>query len=135
MQRSTKFCFGSAFSALLASAAFAAGPPLNEPVDVTVTNAVIPVEVSNADPVPVEVVSLPLPVSELPANRYQKTVSVDEWNVTTPGNSLITISGSILGIPSDKILVLEFVSVQALVNSGDNVLADITCQGAGINIG
>jgi hypothetical protein len=108
---------------------------LNEPVDVTVTNAVIPVEVSNADPVPVEVVSLPLPVSELPANRYQKTVSVDEWNVTTPGNSLITISGSILGIPSDKILVLEFVSVQALVNSGDNVLADITCQGAGINIG
>lgn len=54
MYRPTQLCFATAISGLLSSAAFA-GPPITEPVDVNVTNPVLPVEVSNADPIPVSV--------------------------------------------------------------------------------
>jgi len=52
MGQSIRSIFASAFSGLLASAASAA-PPITEPVDVIVTNPVLQVEVSNADPIEV----------------------------------------------------------------------------------
>jgi hypothetical protein len=44
-----------AFGLACVSAAAIAAPPLTEPVDVTVANPVLPVEVQNADPIPVAI--------------------------------------------------------------------------------
>jgi hypothetical protein len=112
-----------------------AAPPFTKPVEVEVINPVLPVEVSNAEPIPVGVASLPLKPSEVPANRYQITLAVDAWRDSTVGSSLIQISGSGLSIPDDKILVLEFVYAQARVNPGDKAFLEITCQGAASTIG
>lgn len=103
----------------------------DKPLPVTVANPVLPVEVSNADPIPV----LPTTPSEIPANRYQISLSVDTWTDSGVGSSYITISGSSLAIPSDKILVLEFVYSEARVNPGDKANLEITCQGASSTIG
>lgn len=112
-----------------------AAPPFAPPVAVEVINPVLPVEVSNADPIPVGVASLPLDPSEVPANRYQITLSVDTWTDSTVGSSFISISGASLSIPDDKILVLEFVYAQARVNPGNKAYMLVTCQGAGSDIG
>ena len=52
MTQSMRLCFGLGIAVWISGSAFA-GPPLTEPVDVSVTNPVLPVEVSNADPIPV----------------------------------------------------------------------------------
>jgi len=58
MQGPIRLCLGITISALFTSAALAA-PPITEPVDVVVTNSVVPVEVSNAEPIPVSVSNVP----------------------------------------------------------------------------
>lgn len=52
MTRSVRLCLGLGMAVLLSGSAFA-GPPTIGPVDVHVTNPVLSVEVSNADPIPV----------------------------------------------------------------------------------
>ena len=61
MYRRIHQCLALTISGIFASAALAAppGPPVTEPVDVNVTNPVLPVEVSNADPIPVSVTNIP----------------------------------------------------------------------------
>ena len=56
MRQSIRPLLGIAFLGLIIGTASAA-PPITEPVDVSVTNPVLPVEVSNADPIPVSVVA------------------------------------------------------------------------------
>ena len=46
-----------ALSAICLPMLSVAAPPITEPVDVNVTNPVLPVEVSNADPIPVSIVT------------------------------------------------------------------------------
>lgn len=114
----------------LSVAAYASPPPGGGPpgpIDVNVTNPVLPVEVSNDEPIPV-VATTP---SGVVANRYQRSWLVDAWsNSGTTGYSNITISSSSLGIPSDKILVVESAYAEALVNPGDKAYVEIVCQGA-----
>jgi len=52
MTHPMRLCFGLGMVVLITGSAFAA-PPITEPVDVIVNNPVLPVEVSNADPIPV----------------------------------------------------------------------------------
>lgn len=109
-----------------------AGPPTVQPVDVTVTNPVLPVEVSNAYPIPVSVTSMPAASSDL-TTRHQITFSNSAWDSTTVGTSLIRSSN--LEIPSDKVFVLEYAYAEARINPGESVFLSITCQGAGASIG
>lgn len=97
----------------------------DKPLPVTVTNPVVPVEVSNADPIPVSVTSIPAASSDL-THRHQFTFGNSEWDATTVGTSLIRSTG--LDIPSDKVLLLEYAYAEARVNPGERVFLSITCQ-------
>jgi hypothetical protein len=101
MYRRIQVCLAAAIPGLLASAAFAA-PPLTEPVDVTVTNPVLPVEVSNADPIPVSVANAPeksvSPFARA-CNASAQTCSVDLTDLAASGEVHIThVSGAALNV-------------------------------------
>jgi hypothetical protein len=88
-------------SGLLASAAFAK-PPITEPVDVVVTNPVVPVEVSNSDPIPVSVSNLP-EATLIPFSRQcevvDETCSIDLTDLMAMGEIHITqASGGALNV-------------------------------------
>jgi hypothetical protein len=89
---------------LLAASAYAMppGPPVTEPVDVTVTNPVLPVEVSNADPIPVSVSNIP-ETTLIPFSRQcevaDETCSIDLTDLMAMGEVHITqASGSALDV-------------------------------------
>lgn len=78
------------------------GPPITEPVDVTVTNPVLPVEVSNADPIPVSVSNVP-ETSLIPFARecevIDETCSIDLTDLSVMGEVHITqASGAALNV-------------------------------------
>ena len=104
MQKSTRgyFCIG--LSGLFASAALAGppGPPVTEPVDVNVTNPVLPVEVSNSDPIPVSVSNIP-ETSLIPFSREcevnTESCSIDLTDLMAMGEVHITqVSGGALNV-------------------------------------
>jgi hypothetical protein len=78
-----------------------AAPPITEPVDVNVTNPVLQVEVSNADPIPVAVSSSSAP--------YQFELCLKEGNGTC-SRSLGGVVPSSVGVPQGKTLVIEFIT-------------------------
>jgi hypothetical protein len=92
------------FAFLLAASAYAMppGPPVTEPVDVTVVNPVLPVEVSNADPIPVSVANIP-DKSLIPFSRQcevaDETCSIDLADLYAMGEVHITqVSGAALNV-------------------------------------
>jgi hypothetical protein len=87
-----------------------AGPPVVEPVDVTVTNPVLPVEVSNADPIPVSVVQDSAASPEGAREVFRKTVSVDFGNGSGNCNT-----SDILTVPSGKRAVIQNISGSAFL--------------------
>jgi hypothetical protein len=96
-----QWCLCMGLSGLLASAAFAK-PPITEPVDVVVTNPVVPVEVSNSDPVPVSVSNLP-ETTLIPFSRQCEVVAetcfIDLTDLMATGEVHITqASGSALNV-------------------------------------
>ena len=101
MPRSTNWCFCLGLSGLFASAAFG-GPPITEPVDVVVTNPVVPVEVSNSDPIPVSVSNIP-EITLIPFSRQCEevadTCSIDLTDLMAMGEVHITqASGGALNV-------------------------------------
>jgi hypothetical protein len=95
-----------------------------KPTLVEVTNPVLSVEVSNADPVAVSVAP--------PAEKYQRSVGNRLWDPTTATTSIIQVTD--LHIPSDKVLVVEYVSADVYVNPGEKAFFEIICQGAGLDV-
>lgn len=78
------------------------GPPVTEPVDVNVTNPVLPVEVSNADPIPVSVANFPAE-SLIPFSRQcevaDETCTIDLTDLMAMGQVHITqASGQALNV-------------------------------------
>ncbi len=99
-----------------ASALAYAAPPM---VDVNVTNPVLSVEVSNADPVPVR------DVGAAAREPFQMRTVTTGFNSSSSSTEIVTV-------PADKVLVIEHVS--AWVNTAnDNGLASVTI-GSGVEL-
>lgn len=104
MRRPARLLCAAVSSGLFAGAAMAGppGPPVTEPVDVFVTNPVLPVEVSNADPIPVSVANLPA-ASLIPFSRQcelaDETCTIDLTDLMAMGQVHITqASGQALNV-------------------------------------
>jgi hypothetical protein len=81
----------------------AAAPPITEPVRVEVTNAVVPVEVSNADPV-------------LVRDADRSTTEPFQAGTTPSSFSGGSANATLVTVPAGKVLVVEYVS--AWINAG-----------------
>jgi hypothetical protein len=85
---------------------------------ITVGNSVIPVEVSNADPIPVT-------VSDSPANPARMPFSANaNCTVVAPSQGCDVL----VNIPSDKALVIETVGAEIIVPRGLHGYAALTVQ-------
>ena len=103
---------------LLAAPAYAAppGPPVTEPVDVIVTNPVVQVEVSNANPVPVSglVTSADNPALQAVTLNFNAEILT-----TKVGPNFLT-SDSVYTVPDGKRLVIEYIDASLYVTPSSN---------------
>ena len=79
--------------------------PVTSPVNARITNTVVPVEVSNADPIPVSV-----PDSEATRQIFERAVNISLSGEISDCNSADTVA-----IPEGKRLVIEYLSASGQV--------------------
>ena len=87
--------------------------PVSNPVNTRITNAVVPVEISNADAIPVA-------AQEVEGNRqiFSKTISVNLGGTVGTCNS-----SDVLVVPAGKRMVIEYVSALQIIDEPAELVA------------
>lgn len=86
--------------------------PVSNPVNTRITNGVVPVEVSNADPIPVA-----LPESEGSRAIFSRTILVDFANTQSSCNF-----ADELAVPAGKRMVVEYVSATFYAGGSQHIV-------------